>query len=355
MPDFYKKLVFFLAIVTVGFASRVAYEMNMNSATVNTAATSSLAMISTDIASASGAGPDEFFSGNISAANAGTLVFSRGSVVTEPSSGVSGNSSVSQSGTSVLAGLHYEAALIADLQTGTISFGDNDDKRWPLASVTKLMTATVAMDNLGIDQAVTITPDAVAADPTEKMLRAGDVYTVSDLLHFLLMPSNNVAAEALADAYGRTRFLAAMNARAIAWGMSSTHYDDPSGLSPQNKSTAVDLLLLAQKVYSDYPNILAITRTPQINAVELMTGKAVLVKSINDFAGEADFIGGKTGYTDSADGNLLSIFNDNGRPILVVVLGTDEANRFTNTEKLYDWFKSQSATISVGAVSAMNS
>ena len=133
-----------------------------------------------------------------------------------------------------------------------------------------------------------------------------------------------------------------MNARAAAWGMANTHYDDPSGLSSGNQSTADDLLLLAQKIYSDYPKVLAITRTTQATATELGSGTKTLVKSINDFAGEADFIGGKTGYTTIADGNLLSIFKYKNRPILVIVLGTDEADRFTNTERLFSWFKNQS-------------
>jgi D-alanyl-D-alanine carboxypeptidase len=63
------------------------------------------------------------------------------------------------------------------------------------------------------------------------------------------------------------------------------------------------------------------------------------VKSINDFAGNADFIGGKTGYTDQADGNLLSIFEYGGRPIFIMVLGINDGVRFNATQQLYDWFK----------------
>ncbi len=344
--DFYKKLIFFIAIIAVGLVSRVAYEMNSNTAAAKGAAAGSLAMISENVASGSGAVPDAFSHGSISGADKSAFAASVPDAAAGYSGAASGNSSTAQNNINALSGLHYEAALVADLQTGAISFGDNDAKRWPLASVTKLMTATVVMDNLDMNQKVTITPDAFAAYPEEKTLRVGDVYTVFDLLHFLLMPSSNVAAEALADACGRlvcgrTNFINVMNARAVAWGMVSTHYDDPSGLSRNNKSTADDLLLLAQKIYSDYPEILAITRTAQFNATELNTGTVTSVKSINDFAGESDFIGGKTGYTNSADGNLLSIFNDNGRPILVIVLGTNEADRFANTEKLYDWFKGQ--------------
>jgi len=230
------------------------------------------------------------------------------------------------------------ASLVADLGTESVLYGSNIDLRWPLASVTKLMTATVVLDKMDLGQRVTVTPAATDADPGQTLLQAGDVYTVSDLLRVMLLPSSNVAAEALADAYGRDGFLAEMNARAAAWGMGSTHYDDPSGLSPQNQSTASDLLRLARKIYVDYPQLLAITRTPQVTITELNSGRQVPVKSINDFAGRSDFIGGKTGYTDEADGNLLSIFRYENQPVLVIVLGTNDGVRFANTLSLYQWF-----------------
>jgi len=230
------------------------------------------------------------------------------------------------------------ATLIADLETGGVLYGSNADNRWPLASLSKLMTATIVLDKMDLNQKVTVTPAAVDADPGQTTLQAGDIYTVSDLLYVMLLPSSNVAAEALANAYGRDQFLAEMNARAAAWGMADTHYDDPSGLSVGNQSTADDLLRLAQKIYADYPQILAITRTPQVTIKELGSGRQAAVKSINAFAGRADFIGGKTGYTDEAAGNLLSIFKYENRPVLFVVLGTADDTRFANTLQLYQWF-----------------
>jgi D-alanyl-D-alanine endopeptidase (penicillin-binding protein 7) len=341
IDPYFKKIIFFLAIIGVGLISHMAYEANLNSPqAVIDSATKSLALAD------GGSNPDTnsgaFLQGNSAGVPMDGSTTDEMSIAPSTNAAVQGNTSVSESDTSALAGLQYEAALVANLQTGAISFGDNNGKRWPLASVTKLMTATIVMDNFTMDQKITITPDAFAADPSEKTLRAGDVYTVSNLLQFLLLPSSNVAAEAFADAYGRANFIAAMNARAATWGMTNTHYDDPSGLSSGNQSTADDLLLLAQKIYSGYPKILVITRTTQSTATELNLGTKTIVKSINDFAGQADFIGGKTGYTDIADGNLLSIFKYRNHPILVIVLGTDEADRFANTQKLYSWFKDQS-------------
>jgi D-alanyl-D-alanine carboxypeptidase len=232
-----------------------------------------------------------------------------------------------------------EAALITDLTTGAHYLDINASERWPMASISKLMTAVVATNVLSQNAEITITPQMVAVDPTQKILQVGDTYSVPDLLKVMLLPSDNVAAEAFAEFYGRDRFLAAMNAQAQAWGMANTFYDDPSGLSAANESTAEDLLKLAQHIYTDYPQILAITRTSQVTVQNIATGKPVIVKSINNFAGQPDFIGGKTGYTDQADGNLLSIFEYNSRPIFVVVLGIGDGVRFDATQELYNWFK----------------
>ncbi len=233
------------------------------------------------------------------------------------------------------------ASLVADLTSGTSFASANGDARWPTASIAKLMTATVVEDKLNVATAtataITITENMFAADVTEQALVVGGRYAVSDLLRAILLPSSNVAAEALASFYGREAFLAEMNARAAVWGMNNTHFDDPSGISAGDESTANDLLKLAEKLYADYPQILRITRTPQATITEENSGKKILLKSINEFAGDADFVGGKTGYTDQADGNLLSVFRNGGKPLVVIVLGSSA--RFDDTKALYDWYK----------------
>ena len=230
------------------------------------------------------------------------------------------------------------ASLVADLAKGVVFESVNADKRWPTASLTKLMTATVVFDKLDAATRVTITQEMFAADPSEATLAVGGTYSVADLLRVMLLPSSNVAAQALASFYGEGNFLAEMNARAAGWGMSNTYFGDPSGISAANQSTANDFLKLAQKIYSEYPDIFRITRTAQASITEISSESKIQIKSINDFAGEPGFIGGKTGHTAEADGNLLSVFQYRGHPILVVVLGTDD--RFVDTQKLYDWFKS---------------
>jgi D-alanyl-D-alanine carboxypeptidase len=349
------KIAFAGAVVIIALISRAAYPHFYAVATGSSASdTSSAATVPQfvlpalsleDVSNASASSSQ--LSGNSGNANvgavtggslAGSAVAPSGGTISVVPMGSVANSTFSRVGETAPPDLAVEAGLVADLTTGTRFMSENATERWPLASVTKLMTATIVLDKLSLVQKITITQDAFNADTSEKTLRVGDTYTVADLLHFLLLPSSNVAAEALARAYGRDQFIAEMNRRAAAWGMRDTSYADPSGLAVGSQSTAADLVLLARKVYADYPEILKITRTPSFPATEISSGKLVTVKNINEFSGDADFIGGKTGYTDQADGNLLSLFSDGGHPVVVIVLGTDDSARFTNTEALYDWF-----------------
>ncbi|MGD1003410.1 MAG: serine hydrolase [Minisyncoccia bacterium] len=264
------------------------------------------------------------------------------SATAPPDGGVAGMSSIVSGQTSAtgtpLPTFTNESYMVADLSTGAILAGSNIDARWPTASLTKLMTASLIFDQLATSTRITITPQMFAADPNEHTLVIGGTYTVEDLLHVMLMPSSNVAAQAMADYLGQAQFINEMNARAEQWGMTNTYFADPSGISAANESSAHDLLILAQHVYRDYPGILALTDTPATTITELNSGRTITVRSINAFVGEPNFIGGKTGNTDQAAGNLLSIFNDGGQPILITVLGAP-AIPFKDTSALYSWFQ----------------
>ncbi len=235
--------------------------------------------------------------------------------------------------------LALSAALIADLGTGQVYFASSSDKRWPTASITKLLTASFALDHMasGTEIALTSQDFLAAGGDVANGLRVEDRYAVRDLLRAMLAVSSNEAAEALANNFGRENFMAGLNARAAEWGMAQSHFSDPTGLSAANQSTAEDLLALARHIYRDYPELLAVTRTPKVSVRELNSGELKFLQNINTFAGQADFVGGKTGYTDDANGNLLSIFKYQGRTIVVVVLGTED--RFGQTRNLYDWFR----------------
>ena len=234
-----------------------------------------------------------------------------------------------------------EAAYLGDISSGKEFYALNAEKHWPLASLTKLMTAAVALEHFSVNDVITIAPDAFqmsATTPDEAALRVGERYRMKDILAMALLPSSNKAADALAAAVGRTQFVSEMNSQAPAWGMNDTHFEEPTGLSVLNQSTARDLAVLASSIYRTYPQIFALTREPRYTATELQSGRQTDVKSINTFAGQSDFLGGKTGYTDEADGNLLSLFLYRNSPVACIVMGTPD--RFGETTKLMHWLKS---------------
>ncbi len=233
--------------------------------------------------------------------------------------------------------VNAEAALVTDLGSGETYFSFNSDKRWPLASLTKLMTAVVATENLDSKSRLTLSAADFANAEENEFFKAGYVYSVNDVISTMLLLSKNEAAQALADNYGLDKFVSLMNEKSRELGMSSTHYEGPTGLSVVNQSTAEDIKKLAIFIERNEPKIFELTRRKVGLITELNSGRKTTIGNINIFAGQSDFLGGKTGYTDEASGNLVSVFSYERRPILIVVLGT--ANRFGETERIFEWFK----------------
>jgi D-alanyl-D-alanine endopeptidase (penicillin-binding protein 7) len=149
-------------------------------------------------------------------------------------------------------------ALVEDAKTSEVLLAKKAEQVVPIASITKLMTAMVALDaNLPPEDMLTISDED--CDPvmgTTSRLRVGWSLSRADMLHVALMSSENRAAAALSRYYpgGRPAFIQAMNARAAELGMSNTHFVNPNGLTSENVSTAFDLVKLVQAAYQ-YPLI----------------------------------------------------------------------------------------------------
>lgn len=233
-----------------------------------------------------------------------------------------------------------EVGYASDLTTGRELYSLRSERRWPIASITKLMTAYIAYKNYPMSKIVKVNYDentlAGAGNPGTVMV--GESFTVQDLLGVMLVSSSNEAAEALAGADSREDFLKQMNNQAKEWGMADTNYEDPTGLSVSNQSNVKDLARLAAKIYTEHPEIFNITRKKTWTALELNTHRKRTVQTTNEFAGQPDFLGGKTGYTTEAGNNLLSVFSLNKMPVVIVVLGADD--RFQATRDIYGYLKS---------------
>ena len=154
--------------------------------------------------------------------------------------------------------LKSQAALVVDQQSGEILLGKNMESKLPIASLTKLMTAIVTLDaELDPDESVTISKaDVDRLRGSHSRLQVGTTLTRDELLHLALMASENRAASAIASSYpgGKDSCVLAMNLKAQLLGMTGTRFEDGTGLSGRNVSTAQDLAKLVQAAHA-YPKI----------------------------------------------------------------------------------------------------
>jgi len=204
--------------------------------------------------------------------------------------------------------------------------------RWPIASLTKLMTAVVTLEKIGPEKTILVSENAVNSEGAAGNLRPGETYIAFDLIKAMLLTSSNDAAFALAEAYGVKNFVREMNKKAGELGMLQTSFFEPTGLSFLNQSTANDLAKLVSYIYTNYPEIFGISRQKEGWIMNLETNQAKRLINTNQFAGQPDFLGGKSGFIDESQQNLISLFNNGGRPILMIVLGSQD--KYKETKKL---------------------
>lgn len=212
--------------------------------------------------------------------------------------------------------------VVGDAITGEIIIEKNSTEVFPIASVTKLMTASVALEELNETQKTKVSTVALATEGSRGMLRANEEIEVSDLLYPLLLVSSNDASEVLAETLGRKNFIQAMNRQAAMLGMTNTSYDDPSGLSENNVSTARDLFKLAEFLYNKHETVFDITKLQ-----EYSQGGRHWVNA-NKFAGTPNYEGGKTGYTSKAHRTGVALFKVpfegyGDRVVAITILRTD--------------------------------
>lgn len=216
--------------------------------------------------------------------------------------------------------------------SGQVIFELNPEKRWPIASLSKLMTAVVAIEKMNLNKEVVINEKVVVTEGIAGEFKTGEVFKLRDLIKTMLISSSNDAAVAITETFGGQDFINEMQKKAAEIKMFSTTYLEPTGLSFINQSTVADLAKLMSYIYFEHPEILEISRQKEAEILELKTGKVRKILTVNKFAGEPDFIGGKTGYIDEAGRNLIGLFDINGKTVLTIVLGAD--NSFEETEKL---------------------
>lgn len=238
--------------------------------------------------------------------------------------------------------LRSSVAYVVDQNTGEPLFDKNSHAVVPIASISKLMTAMVVLDAKSpmTDQLEVTDEDRDYEKGTGSRLSVGSVLSREDMLHIALMASENRAAAALSRYYpgGRPAFIAAMNAKAKSLGMSDTHFENSTGLSSSNVSSARDLVKMVNAAYQ-YPMIRQFSTD---RTYDVYTGKRNLVyNSTNALIrgnGSWDIGLQKTGFINEAGECLVMQATIHGRPMVMVLLDSfGKYSRFADASRLRNW------------------
>jgi D-alanyl-D-alanine endopeptidase (penicillin-binding protein 7) len=238
-----------------------------------------------------------------------------------------------------------EAAIIYNPETGKVLWESHAQDQRSIASITKVMTAVVFLeDSPDLSQTVVVQrADMRGASTT--YLKAGDKVTKEDLLHLMLIASDNAASRVLArsSSYGAEGFVARMNQKAIDLGLTSTKYADTSGLLAANVSSAYDMARLITFV-STVPQISNVMQKQEYTATA--GRRKINIHSTNQLVrqGDVDVQAGKTGFITKAGYCLATLLRlpQGGPQVAVVVLGAkSNAGRFWETRHLFNWLSSK--------------
>lgn len=241
------------------------------------------------------------------------------------------------------------AAIIYSPATGRVVWEQNAFGRHSIASITKVMTALCFLEaSPGLAREVTVlSVDTRRASTT--YLRSGQRVSLFTIVHLLLIGSDNAAARVLARVSpgGRNAFVKRMNEKAAEFGLTSTTYADPAGLSAKNVSSAFDMARLITAAASD-TFISGIMQTPQFTY--RVNGRARTVQNTNRLVRSADIdvVGGKTGYISKAGYCLATLLRLPDRPetVAIVVLGArSNTARFWEIRHLFSWLTTRAAEL----------
>lgn len=244
--------------------------------------------------------------------------------------------------------IEAEAAIVVDLKNGLILYEKNIHEQLHIASLTKLMTTTIVLEENDGSEVATVSQNAANTDGTKIWLAPGEKITVENLLYAALIESANDSAVALAEhnAGSVEAFVKKMNKKAYEIGLYSTSFSNPTGLDIENTppeetlngniSTAYDLTLLARYAYGKSFVRRAVSKK-ELEVASTNEGLQHKLESTNQLLDSyLNVLGLKTGTTDNAGQCFIAVIqNEEGNDILTVVLNSP--SRFQETKLLADW------------------
>ena len=244
--------------------------------------------------------------------------------------------------------------ILAETNTGRILYERSADEKIYPASLTKLMTAILVVENCELDEIVTVSENAVLSVPTGYVnanLQVGEELTVEDLLYVMLIPSANDAANALAEHVGGNieSFSTMMNSRAKELGCTGSNFTNPSGLhQEEHYTTTKDLMLISQKAigYDLIEKIISKT-SYTLPSTNKYTGEKRIFTTTNYMIRESlkkyycDYcIGGKTGYTGEAKNCVVEFIKKDGIELIAIVMGENakvKGQKFLDTKIMCEY------------------
>lgn len=240
--------------------------------------------------------------------------------------------------------LKSSSALVIDQSSGAVLFEKNADAQLPIASITKLMTAMVVLDaKPDLAETLTISQDELdVVKGTHSRLRTGTRLTREEMLRLALMSSENRAAAVLSRYYlgGREEFIAAMNRKAVSLGLTDTHFEDPTGLTAANVSSARDLTKLVAAAHS-YPLIREFSTTSEYQVT--IAGRLAAFHNTNSLVRSDSWEIGlsKTGYISEAGKCLVMQAWLNNKPLIIVLLDSwGKQTRIADANRIKRWIES---------------
>ena len=247
--------------------------------------------------------------------------------------------------------LTSKAAIAIDGKTGEIIWEKNSSSTLPIASLTKLLAAKVFLDlRPSMDRVVVYSRQddeynrryAEGWSIARLKVKDGETMTIGDLFYSAIIGSANNAVESLVRVSGLSReeFIAKMNSQALEWGASSSHFVEPTGLSPENVSTAANYAIIAKKAL-EHPilekastrlSYKFYTKNTKVRHLIKNTNSLITVKRLN-------ITGSKTGYLDESGFCLMTRAVDSKqKQVIAVTLGaTDKNKSFAETEELINY------------------
>jgi D-alanyl-D-alanine carboxypeptidase len=237
-------------------------------------------------------------------------------------------------------------AVVYSPEADMILYAKHELQPKPLASLTKVMTAQVALNEAGILGTIELNDIALKSSGNDGLI-PGEKWNLPDLVGFMLSVSSNDAAEAIKMTYDSqisndplngTTFIHKMNEAAKLEGLSSLSFESPSGLDndgkPSATGSALDVAKMFAYAYHEHPDVFALSSEAS-HVYTNIDGMSHKAENRNPLTSKWSLLASKTGFTNSAGGNLAVIYQTADlSPLVLVVMGSTEKDRFTDIDQL---------------------